>query len=150
MTGSAEAWAAGVETLAYRGRDPLEVLTAELAAGRPAWMAEAACRGLGTDLFFGHGARAGVKVCAACPVRADCAKWGAAEEFGLWGGRQRGAEMKPPQAELACVVCGEPSHCRGHCKPHYEALRRRERRVARAAAARHVGARRAPQPSPAP
>ena len=30
--------------------------------------------------------RAGQAVCAECPIRSDCAEYGADEEYGLWGG----------------------------------------------------------------
>ncbi len=59
---------------------------------RPAWQQHAACRGMGTDLFFptpGQEAkiRKAKAVCASCPVRADCADAGLTEVFGIWGGR---------------------------------------------------------------
>lgn len=59
------------------------------------WMDDAACRGMGTDLFFpgrdepDEAARA---VCRACPVMAECRAYGLAERHGIWGGlseRQR-------------------------------------------------------------
>ena len=60
---------------------------------RPSWQLHAACRGLGPDLFFDDrgeiGYRAARKVCADCPVRAECLDHALAapvEKFGLWGG----------------------------------------------------------------
>ena len=61
---------------------------------RPAWHAQAACRGASPALFFGKASQGVGKVyevtraayCAACPVVAECAAAGAHEEHGLWGG----------------------------------------------------------------
>ena len=64
---------------------------------RPAWHAQAACRGMDRAIFFpergarnsGQEAKA---VCAACPVTAECGEAGARESSGIWGGmsaRQR-------------------------------------------------------------
>jgi WhiB family transcriptional regulator, redox-sensing transcriptional regulator len=60
---------------------------------RPAWHADAACRGRGTAVFFpGRGqntACANAKaVCAGCPVRDECldAALTHGELAGIWGG----------------------------------------------------------------
>jgi WhiB family redox-sensing transcriptional regulator len=55
---------------------------------RPAWHADAACRGMGPDLFFGDPLRAveAKKVCAGCPVTAECLAAGMTEQRGVWGG----------------------------------------------------------------
>ena len=61
---------------------------------RPAWHAQAACRGASPALFFGKASQGVGKVyevtraayCAACPVVAECAAAGDHEEHGLWGG----------------------------------------------------------------
>lgn len=121
MTGSAEAWAAGVETMAYRGRDPLEMLTAELASARPRWMARAACRGLGPDLFFGRHVRTAPRMCSACPVRAECLEQGQREAFGLWGGkRASGPEPAPTVTEVCSSSgCGRPLRSLGLCNRCY-------------------------------
>jgi len=71
--------------------DPCELVGAleELLAAveRPAWHAQAACRGKGPDRWFpGQGGdyEAAQAVCADCPVRAACLA--AADVHGIWGG----------------------------------------------------------------
>jgi WhiB family redox-sensing transcriptional regulator len=70
-------------------RPPLDDSVADLLE-RPAWHAEAACRGMGPSEFFleGHGVayRFARTVCADCPVKAECAEAGRNEAFGMWGG----------------------------------------------------------------
>jgi WhiB family redox-sensing transcriptional regulator len=65
---------------------------------RPAWHADAACRGIGPELFYAENDRLKAKeakaLCATCPVRIECRDWGVEkiEHFGIWGGmtaRQR-------------------------------------------------------------
>jgi len=63
---------------------------------RPAWQAEAACRGMGTELFFptrGEPTRAAKAVCAGCPVSAECLDYALSahgdvrsERHGIWAG----------------------------------------------------------------
>jgi len=58
---------------------------------RPAWMASAACRDAGVEVFFpARGVRpmAALALCAACTVRAECLAYAMADrEFqGVWGG----------------------------------------------------------------
>jgi WhiB family transcriptional regulator, redox-sensing transcriptional regulator len=68
-----------------------EPVTLEDFLRRPAWHAEALCRGRGTEPFSrgpksDHSA---VKVvCAACPVRQECLSFALADEtlLSLWGG----------------------------------------------------------------
>ena len=59
---------------------------------RPAWMADAACRGAGTDLFFpgrGESTRAARAYCERCAVAEDCADFAERNgEVGLWGPRR--------------------------------------------------------------
>lgn len=61
------------------------------------WMADAACAGMDTNLFFpagtGHGRPAGYgveakAVCHRCPVRIECLNHALAngEQHGIWGG----------------------------------------------------------------
>jgi WhiB family redox-sensing transcriptional regulator len=56
-----------------------------------AWRTQAACRGLDPELFYpkrGTRTAPARKVCAACPVRADCLEYALAnfEKDGIWGG----------------------------------------------------------------
>ncbi len=58
------------------------------------WLARAICAGMDQRAFFatGNHARAQVfaakKVCAACPVQAECREWAieSGERNGVWGG----------------------------------------------------------------
>ena len=62
---------------------------------RPAWHTRAACRGVGTELFFpedrgraqGKYQQAREQFCSRCPVVAECAEAGRHEDHGLWGGK---------------------------------------------------------------
>ena len=69
-------------------------LADRLARLRPAWMADAACRGAGTDLFFpgtGGSTRAARAYCARCAVVAECASYAErGREVGVWGRRPSG------------------------------------------------------------
>jgi WhiB family transcriptional regulator, redox-sensing transcriptional regulator len=61
---------------------------------RPAWQAEAACRGAGTVDYFpsrGESTAAAKAVCAGCPVRTECLDYALdtpadARLPGIWGG----------------------------------------------------------------
>jgi WhiB family redox-sensing transcriptional regulator len=84
------------------GRDDHELPTLEDLVTRPAWMAEAACRGQGTSAWFvevgGNLARAR-EVCAGCPVQPECLGHALEdpELVGCWGGtswRERRAMRK--------------------------------------------------------
>jgi len=64
--------------------DALDVLLA-----RPAWHRDAACRGHGPADFYvdrGGGYDDARRLCAGCPVAAQCAEAGLSERWGLWGG----------------------------------------------------------------
>lgn len=55
------------------------------------WMEEAACRGRSPELFYANEevlARAGLQVCASCPVRRHCLEYALTYgiEDGVWGG----------------------------------------------------------------
>jgi hypothetical protein len=75
-----------------QGRDVLTV--ADVLAQylrRPAWMADAACRGMGTDVFFpgrGDSVALAKQTCASCPVAGDCHAYALETEAtaGIWAG----------------------------------------------------------------
>ncbi len=55
------------------------------------WMDEAACKGMGTELFFpacGEPTRKGKSICAKCPVREQCRQEALSDPTirGIWGG----------------------------------------------------------------
>jgi len=66
------------------------------ASGTLAWLEDAGCRGLDTELFFpagpkGPGRRQADEakaVCGTCPVRRQCGSWAldTAQAYGIWGG----------------------------------------------------------------
>jgi len=66
-------------------------MSARTIPGIETWLADAACRGTATALFFPTTA-AGVgpaeEVCAACPVRVECLEYAIAtrQPDGVWGG----------------------------------------------------------------
>lgn len=82
------------EVLMQPGTDPAEILAQILR--RPAWMADAACRGMGVDEFFprrGDDSRPAKAVCAGCLVRDECLAFAFEHEgdgmnlrVGVWGG----------------------------------------------------------------
>lgn len=66
---------------------------------RPAWHAEAACRGMGpADFYSGYEVGRGhhdeptpdlwraLDTCRGCPVAAECREAGDGERWGVWGG----------------------------------------------------------------
>lgn len=67
------------------GEDPPDGVLAMLTA-RPAWHADAACRGRGTAVFFAGSTDTAKQVCDGCPVVAECAAAGQDERHGVWGG----------------------------------------------------------------
>jgi WhiB family redox-sensing transcriptional regulator len=72
-------------------------LIAATTAGKPAWMALAACDSANPDLFFpirGESVSLAKAICAGCAVREDCLEYAITyrERFRIWGGlsgRQR-------------------------------------------------------------
>lgn len=77
------------------------------------WVTEAACREVGTEMFFpdeggspqsgGATYRQAAQVCAHCPVWRECRLMGLAEGYGLWGGLsplKRQAIRQPAMKEL--------------------------------------------------
>lgn len=66
----------------------------------PAWVIDAACRGVGEpDAWFpsrGVPTRENLlarEICGTCPVRAECAEYGAGEIYGVWGGQTPSQRM---------------------------------------------------------
>jgi WhiB family redox-sensing transcriptional regulator len=87
------------EPAVYESRpyDPLAAFVNELTNGAPAWMADAACRGMDQHVFFPMRGDPGIydaprRVCAACPVRSECLEYALVMETrnydttGMWGG----------------------------------------------------------------
>lgn len=90
----------------YTDPDPIDW------AARPEWQTLAACRGMGTELFFPSRGDtstvvAALQVCAGCPVRAECEKAGR-NQPGIWGGLSDRARRRNRGPRLAdCKHCGE-------------------------------------------
>jgi WhiB family redox-sensing transcriptional regulator len=68
-----------------------ELLDLETVTARPAWMAQGACRGTATAMFFtelGGDVRPAKALCAECPVRVECLDYAVADSSleGIWGG----------------------------------------------------------------
>lgn len=59
----------------------------------PAWVIDASCRGSDPDAWFperGVPTRENLlarEICGTCPVRDECAEYGAGEIYGVWGGQ---------------------------------------------------------------
>jgi WhiB family redox-sensing transcriptional regulator len=58
---------------------------------RQAWSRRAACLNMDVDRFYpdrGESTREAKKVCARCPVTAECLDWAVStkERYGVWGG----------------------------------------------------------------
>ena len=83
---------------------------------RPEWHELAACRGVGTDLFFperGEGVTVAWAYCDRCPVRAECAEAGLHEHHGIWGGRSERRRRRLRRA--AGITAPPPDECpHGH------------------------------------
>jgi len=68
-------------------------------AGREAWMSDALCAQIATEMFFperGGSTREAKGVCAACPVTAECLEYALRndERFGIWGGKSERERRK--------------------------------------------------------
>lgn len=105
------------------------------------WKADAACRGMDTNLFFpakgDHRAMLHVRaICNGCTVREQCLDYAVqlGEKFGVWGGlseRQRRAVRRESNTRRVRVVqCGTRGGYRKHkadgtepCQPCAEAAR---------------------------
>ena len=85
---------------------------------RPAWHENAACSGLGNEMFFAQGsslgssrgsrsvtqARAARAVCAVCPVLEQCHEAGLGEKYGIWGGTtERDRRILRRRRRLTCL-----------------------------------------------
>jgi WhiB family redox-sensing transcriptional regulator len=71
-------------------------LTLEQLINRPAWIAQAECRGMDVSLFFperGERLDAVRDVCRRCEVQAECLAYAInnGEKTGVWGGRSERA-----------------------------------------------------------
>ena len=76
--------------------DPGELLAAWI--DRPAWMADAACRGQDPEVFFlERGSRTDLAraICATCPVHAACLRYALDDPdlVGVWGGHPRSSSL---------------------------------------------------------
>ena len=76
---------------------------------RPAWHENAACSGLGNEMFFASRgsvtqARAARAVCAVCPVLEQCREAGLGEKYGIWGGTtERDRRILRRRRRLTCL-----------------------------------------------
>lgn len=83
----------------FEGLDEFRTMVHELphttleffAFSRPAWHADAACKGVDPELFFSSqpvDIRSALALCSSCPVRENCAADAIerGEEQGIWGG----------------------------------------------------------------
>lgn len=93
---------------------------------RPDWMADAACRGMDTELFYpgrGESTAEAKAVCAACTVTDECRLSALVEreKFGIWGGlseRERRAARKEIGAvgDRRVARCGTNSRYQQGCR----------------------------------
>lgn len=84
------------------------------------WREHAACRSMGPHFFFperGEETRNAKKVCAACPVSADCLELALTnnEHYGIWGGKSERARRRLRQDRAVDVLAERPTACpNGH------------------------------------
>lgn len=76
---------------------PMKLLP--LGGGDRSWMDQAVCREVDPELFFPESAfeeasGPAVEICQKCPVRVECAGYGASEPWGIWGGISEYARRK--------------------------------------------------------
>lgn len=71
----------------------------------PDWWGEAACRGIGSSIFFGDddnhtSLRRARKICSKCPVSRDCLEHALVvpEEYGIWAGTSARNRQKMARA----------------------------------------------------
>lgn len=127
---------------------------------RPEWQDRAACRGQ-TELMFprankygGYGSAALLQIaqakalCAACPVRDECAEAGRDEWHGIWGGltpQERGDRLRPRRTperrhgshrlartdKCPCALCEDTRRAyREHNAARRRAMRQQQRGAA--------------------
>jgi WhiB family transcriptional regulator, redox-sensing transcriptional regulator len=70
----------------YEARSAIDIIL-----GRPAWQADAACRGQGPDAWFASGGTSRItrETCAGCVVQPECLKFAVTaldQPHGIWGG----------------------------------------------------------------
>jgi hypothetical protein len=75
---------------------------------RPAWQAQAACRGVGVEVFFperGESTAPAKALCATCPVTEPCRQYAIAhtDVYGVWGGTstQQRSVLRSSESEPA-------------------------------------------------
>ena len=73
------------------------------------WMELGACREAGVDFYSGipHVVEQAKAICRTCPVIFKCRDYARrnGEEFGVWGGEERG---KPVAVKVECPCCHVP------------------------------------------
>lgn len=97
----------------FRGHNPHQVIPVEWAGDAPLikpepWMADGLCGQTDPEMFFpekGGSTKNAKKVCAACPVKAECLDYALERDqrFGIWGGlseRER-RRLRAPRKEKA-------------------------------------------------
>lgn len=89
----------------------------ELDLRRPDWQKDAACRGMGPELFFpprGESPAAAKAVCATCPITDKCYEYARTnhERAGVWGGRTGRARQTVPTP----IKHGEPGGHSAHLR----------------------------------
>lgn len=80
---------------------------------RPDWQAEAACRGMGTDIFFSERGdsrpvAAAKAICATCPVADECLQWAIDTgcRVGIFGGKTPRERQGLKYGSYRPVKCG--------------------------------------------
>lgn len=72
---------------------------------RPAWMAEAACRGVGAATFFPERGQSVIEakaICARCPVRKPCLEYAfETTSTGIWAGTSERGRAKAMRSALS-------------------------------------------------
>jgi WhiB family redox-sensing transcriptional regulator len=72
------------------------------------WMLDARCRGVAPTEFFpsdGSGVERALRVCATCPVRAECLEYALEQriEHGVWGGASERERRRILKRRVAAV-----------------------------------------------